>query len=141
MRKIPVLRLNFPRLSAREIFRLSTGIFCKYPSQAWYICSILHFSGVFRLFLCELGTFVTLRVYILIEINYGYYRKICLNQICCKNIKNALVRLLLCNIINVYRKQRNWYTYRYCLSLTYIYSIKNWFFRSNIHTGILTIQG
>jgi hypothetical protein len=27
LRKIPVLRLNFPRLSAREIFRLSTGIF------------------------------------------------------------------------------------------------------------------
>jgi hypothetical protein len=33
-RKIPVLRLNFPRLSAREIFRLLTGIFRKYPSQA-----------------------------------------------------------------------------------------------------------
>jgi hypothetical protein len=37
LRKIPVLRLNFPRHSAREIFRLSTGIFRKYPSQAWYI--------------------------------------------------------------------------------------------------------
>jgi hypothetical protein len=34
LRKIPVLRLNFTRLSAREIFRLSTGIFSKYPSQA-----------------------------------------------------------------------------------------------------------
>jgi hypothetical protein len=33
MRKIPVLRLNFPRHSAREIVRLSTGIFRKYPSQ------------------------------------------------------------------------------------------------------------
>ena len=38
MRKIPVLRLNFSRHSALEIFRLSTGNFCKYPSQAWYIC-------------------------------------------------------------------------------------------------------
>ena len=38
LRKIPVLRLNFPRHSAREIFRLSTGIFRKYPSQTWYIC-------------------------------------------------------------------------------------------------------
>jgi hypothetical protein len=28
----------FNRLSAREIFRLSTGIFRKYPSQTWYIC-------------------------------------------------------------------------------------------------------
>jgi hypothetical protein len=37
--KIPVLRLNFNRLSAREIVRLSTGIFRKYPSQTWYICS------------------------------------------------------------------------------------------------------
>ena len=27
-------------LSAREIFRLSTGIFRKYPSQTWYICLI-----------------------------------------------------------------------------------------------------
>jgi hypothetical protein len=33
LRKIPVLRLNFPRHSAREIFRLSTGIFRKYPSH------------------------------------------------------------------------------------------------------------
>jgi hypothetical protein len=33
-------RLNFPRHSAREIFRLSTGIFRKYPSQTWYICLI-----------------------------------------------------------------------------------------------------
>jgi hypothetical protein len=33
LQKIPVLRLNFPRHSAREIFRLSTGIFRKYPSQ------------------------------------------------------------------------------------------------------------
>jgi hypothetical protein len=33
LRKIPVLRLNFPRHSAREIFRLSTSIFRKYPSQ------------------------------------------------------------------------------------------------------------
>jgi hypothetical protein len=33
LRKIPVLRLNFARHSAREIFRLSTGIFRKYPSQ------------------------------------------------------------------------------------------------------------
>ena len=41
LRKIPVLRLNFPRLSDREIFRLSTGIFRKYPSQTWYICSLL----------------------------------------------------------------------------------------------------
>jgi len=32
-RKIPVLRLNFTRHSAREIVRLSTGIFRKYPSQ------------------------------------------------------------------------------------------------------------
>jgi len=31
-RKIPVERLNFPRLSAHEIVR-------KYPSQTWYICS------------------------------------------------------------------------------------------------------
>ena len=38
MRKIPVLRINFPRLTAREIFRLWTGIFRKYPSQTWYIC-------------------------------------------------------------------------------------------------------
>jgi hypothetical protein len=38
LRKIPVLRLNFSRHSALEIFRLSTGNFCKYPSQAWYIC-------------------------------------------------------------------------------------------------------
>jgi hypothetical protein len=29
------LRLNLYRLSAREIFRLSTGIFRKYPSQTW----------------------------------------------------------------------------------------------------------
>ena len=34
LRKIPVLRLNSPRHSTREIFRLSTGIFHKYPSQA-----------------------------------------------------------------------------------------------------------
>jgi hypothetical protein len=49
LRKIPVerrnfpsriLRLNFPRHLAREIVRLSTGIFCKYPSQTWYICSV-----------------------------------------------------------------------------------------------------
>ena len=40
LRKIPVLRLNFPRLSAREIFRLSTDIFRIYPSQTWYICSV-----------------------------------------------------------------------------------------------------
>jgi hypothetical protein len=33
LRKIPVLRLNFPRHSAREIFRLSIGMFRKYPSQ------------------------------------------------------------------------------------------------------------
>jgi hypothetical protein len=33
LRKIPILRLNLPRHSAREIFRLSTGIFRKYPSQ------------------------------------------------------------------------------------------------------------
>jgi hypothetical protein len=39
LRKIPVLRLNFTRYSAREIVRLSTGIFRKYPSQTWYICS------------------------------------------------------------------------------------------------------
>ena len=32
LRKIPVLRQNFPRHSARE-FGLSTGIFRKYPSQ------------------------------------------------------------------------------------------------------------
>jgi hypothetical protein len=59
LRKIPVLRLNFPRLSAREIFRLSTGIFRKYPSQTWYICSkltwyllyiFLHFPN-----LCEIA--------------------------------------------------------------------------------------
>jgi hypothetical protein len=37
---LPVFRLNFPRRSAREIFRLSTGIFRKYPSQTWYICLI-----------------------------------------------------------------------------------------------------
>ena len=42
LRKIPVLRQNSPRHSAREIFRLSTGIFRKYPSQTWYICSIVH---------------------------------------------------------------------------------------------------
>jgi hypothetical protein len=34
LRKLPVLRLNFPRPLAREIFRLSTGIFRKYSSQA-----------------------------------------------------------------------------------------------------------
>jgi hypothetical protein len=33
LQKIPVLRLNSPRHSAREILRLSTGIFRKYPSQ------------------------------------------------------------------------------------------------------------
>ena len=38
MRKIPVLKLNFPRHSSRDIFRLSTGIFRKYASQTWYIC-------------------------------------------------------------------------------------------------------
>jgi predicted helicase len=38
LRKIPVLSLSFARHSAREICRLSTGIFRKYPSQAWYIC-------------------------------------------------------------------------------------------------------
>jgi hypothetical protein len=37
---LPVLRLNFPRRSAGEIFHLSTGIFRKYPSQTWYICLI-----------------------------------------------------------------------------------------------------
>ena len=37
MRKIPVLRLNIPRHSAWEIFRLLTGIFRKYPSLTWYI--------------------------------------------------------------------------------------------------------
>jgi hypothetical protein len=39
--KNDVLRLNLPRLLAREIFGLSNGIFRKYPSQIWYICSIL----------------------------------------------------------------------------------------------------
>ena len=46
--KIPVLRLNFPCHSAREIFRLSTGIFCKYPSQTWYICIIMPLSTIFQ---------------------------------------------------------------------------------------------
>jgi hypothetical protein len=31
LRKLPVLRLNFPRPSAPEIFRLSTGIFSQIP--------------------------------------------------------------------------------------------------------------
>ena len=47
MLKIPVLRLNFPRLSAQAIFRLSTSIFRKYPSQAWYICSVFHIKPYF----------------------------------------------------------------------------------------------
>ena len=38
---LPVLRLNFPRRSAREIFRLSTGIFRKYPSQTWITPNII----------------------------------------------------------------------------------------------------
>jgi hypothetical protein len=36
LQKIPVLRLNFPWHSAREIFRFSTCIFRKFPSQTWY---------------------------------------------------------------------------------------------------------
>jgi hypothetical protein len=40
LRKIPILRLNFTRLSAPKNVRLSIGIFRKYPSQTWYICSI-----------------------------------------------------------------------------------------------------
>jgi hypothetical protein len=35
LRKIPVLRLNFPRHSSQEIFRLSTVIFRKYLSQTY----------------------------------------------------------------------------------------------------------
>ena len=40
MQKLPVLRLNFLRHSAREIVRLSTGIFRKYPPKhdIMYIC-------------------------------------------------------------------------------------------------------
>jgi hypothetical protein len=41
--KIPVLRLNFTRHSAREIVRLETGIFRKYPSQTWYICILVFY--------------------------------------------------------------------------------------------------
>ena len=39
--KIPILRINLPRHSSREIFRLSTGIVRKYLSQTLYICSIV----------------------------------------------------------------------------------------------------
>jgi hypothetical protein len=46
LRKIPVLRLYFPGHSAREIVRLSTGIFRKYSSQTWYICIIYIFMHV-----------------------------------------------------------------------------------------------
>jgi hypothetical protein len=48
LRKIPVLRLNSPRHSAREIVRLSTGIFRKYPTQTWYICSKAFAGGDFE---------------------------------------------------------------------------------------------
>jgi len=41
LQKIPVFRLNFPRLSAREIFR-------KYPSQTWYIWICGKLSGWFH---------------------------------------------------------------------------------------------
>jgi hypothetical protein len=46
--KIPVLRLNFPRHLAWEIFRLSTGIFRKYPSQTWYICIIYNSNKIWK---------------------------------------------------------------------------------------------
>ena len=35
-----ILYVILIQYSAREIFRLSTGIFRKYPSQTWYVCLI-----------------------------------------------------------------------------------------------------
>jgi hypothetical protein len=40
LRKIPVERRKISRAEWRGKFSLKTGIFCKYPSQTWYICLI-----------------------------------------------------------------------------------------------------
>jgi hypothetical protein len=45
LRKIPVLRLNFPRHSTREICRLSTGIEQTDRRQRYYIPSQLRWRG------------------------------------------------------------------------------------------------
>ena len=47
------------RLLAWEIFRLWTGIFRKYPSHTWYICSIFHIKPlIFKTFLFNCHVFI-----------------------------------------------------------------------------------
>jgi hypothetical protein len=41
LRKIPVLRLNFPRHWLGKFFVSRLVFFHKYPSQTWYICIII----------------------------------------------------------------------------------------------------